>query len=332
MKKNVGIYPGTFDPIHQGHISFALETLRACALDQVVFLPEPTPRGKDTVSAITDRIERTEQAIKGITGLSIFSPSSSQFTVRDTLPELRRKFGDAELTLLVGSDIVRTFQHRWQDLDLLLKDVSLAIGMRAEDTENDIVTIIKHLEKQYDIVIRYTLVTTPDNHRASSHVRNSSTLSSDILQQQFGETQLIILNQNTQYRVIETITTADKTVLELSLVTFDQANVHVFSDIHQAILAGESIGATYKKAGILFKRNVTAINHTLLPAIFAAYFNTQEAATVIEVGILVGPEQIHYCSILEIYSPAVRWPDPATSISISVQERLQEFAKLLEDL
>lgn len=329
MRHHVGIYPGTFDPIHQGHISFALRALRICNLDQIVFLPEPTPRGKDSVTTITTRIAGVKKAISDNSKLSVFSPSSAQFTVHDTLPELHRAFGDADLTLLVGSDIVRTFGHRWQNLDLLLQSVSLAIGMRSGDTTDAIVAIIKQLERQYNLTIRYALINTNDSHRASSYVRNSSILSSDILAQQFGATRLVILRQNDNYRIIQTIASDSNVVLELSLVTFNQVNVQAFPTVHQAIIEGESIGVAYQKEGILFKRHTAAINHILLPAKLAKYFSTKEPATVIEVDILVGPRQTHYCSILEIYSPAVQWPESDTLVSPSLRTRLQEFSKLL---
>ncbi len=330
VKQRIGIYPGTFDPIHQGHVSFALQALKECSLDQVVFLPEPAPREKHSVSDITERTALINEAIKDTQKLSLFNPSSTQFTVRDTLPELRDHFSDVELTFLVGSDIVRTFPYRWHDLDVLLSNVSLAIGMRADDTKDDIVSIIKQLEDQYSIPIPYTFISTPDSHRASSHVRNSSTLSSDILKQQFGSTKLIILDQNSEYRIIKTIASADNSVLELSLVSFDQPNVNAFPDVHQTILAGESIGTAYQNAGILFKRNVTAIQHVTLPGSIASYFKSHEKATVVAVDICVGPQQTHYCSILEIYSPAVRWPEPETAASPTVPAQIKAFAKLLE--
>jgi nicotinate-nucleotide adenylyltransferase len=330
VKQRIGIYPGTFDPIHQGHVSFASQALKECSLDQVVFLPEPAPREKHSVSTITERTALINEAIKDTQKLSLFNPSSTQFTVRDTLPELLSHFGDAELTFLVGSDIIRTFPYRWHDLDILLSDVSLAIGMRTDDTKDDIVSIIKQLEDQYNLPIRYTFISTPDSHRASSHVRNSSTPSSDILKQQFGSTKLIILDQNLEYRIIKTVVSADDAVLELSLVTFDQLNVTAFPDVHQTILAGESIGTAYQNAGILFKRNVTAVQRVTLPSSVASYFKSHGQATIVEVDICVGPQQTRYCSILEIYSPAVDWPEPETAASPTISARIKAFAKLLD--
>ena len=99
---------------------------------------------------------------------------SSQFTVRQTLPELSIKFHGADLTLLLGSDVVQTLTHRWQDLDILLENVSLAIGMRDGDNSDEIEKIMTNLQKDLGLVIDYKLIQTPDSHLASSQIRNNS--------------------------------------------------------------------------------------------------------------------------------------------------------------
>ena len=48
----IGIYAGTFDPVHAGHVAFALQSLEAAKLDRVYFLPERRPRGKRQVKNI----------------------------------------------------------------------------------------------------------------------------------------------------------------------------------------------------------------------------------------------------------------------------------------
>ncbi|HEU5121705.1 MAG TPA: adenylyltransferase/cytidyltransferase family protein, partial [Candidatus Saccharimonadales bacterium] len=54
--RRIGIYSGTFDPVHYGHIAFAASAIRACNLDEVVFLPEPQPRYKAGVTDIAHRL------------------------------------------------------------------------------------------------------------------------------------------------------------------------------------------------------------------------------------------------------------------------------------
>jgi nicotinate-nucleotide adenylyltransferase len=174
MNRRVGIYSGTFDPLHQGHIDFALAAIKECGLDHVVLLPEPKPRGKNAVTPIHDRLQHIESTIETIPSLSVVKPFSEQFTVRDTLPKLKELFAGDALTLLVGSDVVQTFSYRWDDLDLLLHDMSLAIGMRDGITTSQIKNSIKNLETTYAIPIKYTLIRTSNSHLASSKIKKTS--------------------------------------------------------------------------------------------------------------------------------------------------------------
>lgn len=173
VKQHIGIYSGTFDPIHNGHITFAIETRNTCGLNEVFFMPEPQPRLKDTVTSLEHRIALIQTATTGIDGLSILEPTSERFSVTTTLPMLRDTFQDSYLTLLIGSDIVRTLARDWQDLPALLRDVSLAIGMRGNDTRDEIAAILAKLEQDLDVKIDYTLIDTTDTQVASSKVRQS---------------------------------------------------------------------------------------------------------------------------------------------------------------
>jgi F0F1-type ATP synthase delta subunit len=133
-------------------------------------------------------------------------------------------------------------------------------------------------------------------------------LSSEILEEQFGPTRLVILKQNSKQRIIETLAKDTKQVLELSVVTFDQENIHTFQEIHKKVIAGTSIGKAYKQAGVSFTRKVNSTVRTILPAVLEAEFNQKGLTTIVEVDIYVGKQKIHYCHILEIYSPDVAWP------------------------
>lgn len=137
MARRIGIYSGTFDPVHGGHVAFALAALKTCGLSEVVFLPEERPRGKQNVTALSHRTALLEKAIQTHPNLHIAKVSSPQFTVAQTLPELQKRFPSAELTLLVGSDVARGISY-WPDADMLFKEVHLAIGMRSGDSKAEI--------------------------------------------------------------------------------------------------------------------------------------------------------------------------------------------------
>jgi len=134
-------------------------------------------------------------------------------------------------------------------------------------------------------------------------------LSSEILENQFGPTHLVVLKQNSTHRIIETVASDSEQVLELSIVTFDKENVDIFPDVHVEIMAGASMGKAFKKAGIRFIRKINSTSHTRLPVILSSEFNQKGLATIVDVDIFVGEQKAHYCHILEIYSPAVTWPE-----------------------
>lgn len=175
MTRRIGIYPGTFDPIHQGHIAFAQEAMRVCGLNEVIFLPERRPRGKeDAVTDIHHRIALIERATETIADLRVLRLTSKRFTVDETLPELRAAFPEATLTMLIGSDIVQTFPYRWEGLSTLLGEVSLAIGMRAGDTPEEVTAIIGEVERGSARPVAYTCISTPEVATSSSSIRNGS--------------------------------------------------------------------------------------------------------------------------------------------------------------
>lgn len=172
MQHSIGIYSGTFDPIHPGHIAFAEEAMRACCLDEVVFLPEQNPRGKNNVTDMIHRVALIQRATATIPGLRVMQLASERFTVRQTLPELRRIFSVSHLTFLVGSDVVRTFLYRWEGLDMLLGEVSFAIGLRANDSPEEMIDIMTQLSHDYNNPANYTLISTSEADLASSQLRN----------------------------------------------------------------------------------------------------------------------------------------------------------------
>jgi nicotinate-nucleotide adenylyltransferase len=173
MTRKIGIYPGTFDPLHKGHLAFAAEAQIVCELDEVVFLPEGSPREKFGVAGISERMASISAATERIDGSSVVHLNHERFTVHDTLPLLQQRFADCELTLFIGSDVVRTFLYRWENLDTLLREMPIAIGMREGDTTDEMATIIGSLEKDYGFTIRYTVVNSPYSDVSSTQIRNT---------------------------------------------------------------------------------------------------------------------------------------------------------------
>ena len=107
----LGVFGGTFDPIHLGHLAVAEEARRRLGLEQVLFLPAGAPphKGGVAVAPAADRLEMVRLAVAGNPAFvaddrEIRRPGPS-FTV-DTLEELGREHPGAELYYLLGSDSV----------------------------------------------------------------------------------------------------------------------------------------------------------------------------------------------------------------------------------
>src|SRR5665213_2972875 len=127
-------------------------------------------------------------------------------------------------------------------------------------------------------------------------------LSSDVLEQQFGPTQVEILYQDDACRVVQTRVLKSRKILELSCTVFSEGGVRDFPHVHAEITAGESMGKAFREAGVAFTRKTQTISSLPVPAYFSKRFGDSGPATVIEVDILVGHQRTSYARIAEVYS------------------------------
>jgi len=136
----IGIYSGTFDPVHAGHIAFALQALQATKLDVVYFLPERRPRTKQQVEHFGHRVAMVRRAIKPHPQFDILEFDDVSFSIKRTLPALKREFSDDTLVFLFGSDVILSIAS-WPLADKLLEE-EMIIGIRSDDNRDDIKRIV----------------------------------------------------------------------------------------------------------------------------------------------------------------------------------------------
>lgn len=118
----IGVFGGTFDPIHYGHLRSAFEMLQALALDEVRFVPcgDPPHRGVTYASADM-RLELVRRAVDGQDAFTVddreLRRGGPSYTI-DTLAELRTEFPGRSLGLIVGMDAFLGLPgwHRWEDI------------------------------------------------------------------------------------------------------------------------------------------------------------------------------------------------------------------------
>lgn len=140
----VGIFGGTFNPVHMGHLVTAETVRELYSLDRVIFVPAKLPVHKELEDSVSAD-ERCHMVMRAIEDNPCFDVSrieidriSPSYTVL-TLDELKKEFSDAELFLIIGADSYNSI-HTWKDYREILDTVSIIVMKRNRDEiRNDLV-------------------------------------------------------------------------------------------------------------------------------------------------------------------------------------------------
>ncbi|EOF8717004.1 nicotinate (nicotinamide) nucleotide adenylyltransferase, partial [Neisseria gonorrhoeae] len=129
--KKIGLFGGTFDPIHNGHFHIARAFADEIGLDAVVFLPAGGPYHKDAASAsAADRLAMVELATAEDARFAVSDcdivRESATYTF-DTVQIFRRQFPSAQLWWLMGSDSLLKL-HTWKKWQLLVRETNIAVA------------------------------------------------------------------------------------------------------------------------------------------------------------------------------------------------------------
>ena len=125
----LGIYGGTFNPPHTGHLTAARSALEALELDRLVLLPAAQPPHKvlpPGAPSAEQRLDMTAIAADALllpgrveaSALELKRPGVSY--TADTLRQLREQEPDAQLWLLMGADMFLSFQN-WREPDVIAR-------------------------------------------------------------------------------------------------------------------------------------------------------------------------------------------------------------------
>jgi nicotinate-nucleotide adenylyltransferase len=131
---NIGLYFGTFNPIHVGHLTIANHLAEHSDLDQVWFVVTPQSPFKKK-STLLDNHQRLEMVYRATKDYDKLRPSDIEFGLKqpnytiDTLTYLHEKFPDYEFSLIMGEDNLKSF-HKWKNYELILKHHSIYVYPR----------------------------------------------------------------------------------------------------------------------------------------------------------------------------------------------------------
>ena len=140
--KRIAFYSGTFDPVHIGHMTFALTAIKKAKLDELYFLPERVPRNKVAMEHFGHRVAMLKEAIKPYPKMKILELDDKRFEVKKTLPKIEKKFINSKIIFLFGSDKVESIPS-WADIELMFKKSELVIGARNDIDLMTIRTLVK---------------------------------------------------------------------------------------------------------------------------------------------------------------------------------------------
>ncbi|MCI0381865.1 MAG: nicotinate-nucleotide adenylyltransferase [Chlamydiae bacterium] len=134
MKRKIGFFGGTFDPIHFGHLNLAIQILESCELDEIHFCPanfSPSKENKKPVAANSHRRAMTLLALSPIKAFSLIdlelNRSGPSFTI-DTIREISRVHPQVEYRLILGENSLAHLS-KWKEIEQLFALAPPLIGI-----------------------------------------------------------------------------------------------------------------------------------------------------------------------------------------------------------
>ena len=134
---NVGLFGGTFDPIHRGHLAIARAARRQLMLEEILFVPSGVPPHK-RAGTVTPFHDRHAMVVLATAGERAFVPSrledpdlvaGATYSI-DTVRRLRRALGPSDrLFFLIGADAFLDIAT-WRGADVLTREVEFVVANR----------------------------------------------------------------------------------------------------------------------------------------------------------------------------------------------------------
>ena len=171
---HIGIYSGSFNPIHNGHIQLAEYLIENKIVEEVWFVVSPCNPLKNQNDLINEYL-RLDMLILAIKDKNYFKASDIEFSMPipsysiDTLHQLTKQYPDNQFSLLIGSDNALVF-NQWKNFEQLLSEYPILVYPRLGYNFSDVKS--KYPQMQ--------LLNTPYFNISSTQIRDSIAKKKDI--------------------------------------------------------------------------------------------------------------------------------------------------------
>jgi nicotinate-nucleotide adenylyltransferase len=173
--KKVGIFGGTFDPVHLGHLVMAEQCREQAELDRIWFIPAARPPHKQerSLTPFDQRVEMLALALAGMPAFRVDELEKDRpgpsYTA-ETLQELQRRHPDTQFFLLLGSDSLPDLPG-WKNPKQIIKLAELLVFARSEWPLRTVEEVRHSLELTADTPLRLQVVHAPLIDIASRDLR-----------------------------------------------------------------------------------------------------------------------------------------------------------------
>ena len=164
----IGLYFGSFNPIHIGHLVIANHLAEYSDLNQVWFVVTPHSPFKKK-HTLLDNYQRLEMVYRATKDYNKLKPCDIEFNLPqpnytiNTLAYLQEKYPDNEFSLLMGEDNLKSF-HKWKNYELILENHDIYVYPRVSENK---------VETQFDGNKKIHHIDAPIMELSSTFIRNA---------------------------------------------------------------------------------------------------------------------------------------------------------------
>lgn len=160
----LGIYPGSFDPIHLGHIKIINEILKQELVDKILIVPTNDYWDKNVVGSIKDRINMIKYFCSD--KILVDEKNNNIKATYDLLQTIKKEFNNDELYLIIGGDNIERL-HKWINFPKLIEYPFIVVKRDNYDDSYIKQTFLKMNKSNYQ------LLNVPNIDISSTYIRNN---------------------------------------------------------------------------------------------------------------------------------------------------------------